>query len=275
MTTTALDHLPETAGDLVRAERVAGVLTLTLDAPETGNALDVAMSTALADALEAAGRDPEVHCVLIRSSGRHFCTGGNVKDMRTGADLMAGSVADVRARLSSSLHRITRALHELPVPSVAEVDGSAVGAGCDLALMCDLRIAGERAVLAESFLRLGLVSGIGGAWFLSRLVGPAKALELTLTSEFIDAPKALELGLVSRVVPSEELPAAARTLAASIAATPPQALRMAKRLVRESAEASLPAALEMAASMQAILLGGAEHKAAVSAFLEAQASRRS
>ncbi|GAA1827182.1 enoyl-CoA hydratase-related protein [Pseudonocardia ailaonensis] len=273
-TTTLPDPLPETTGDLVRTERSAGVLTVTLDAPETGNALDVAMCTALGEALESAGRDPEIHCVLIRSSGRHFCTGGNVKDMRSGADLMAGSVADVRDRLAASLHRVTRALHELPVPSIAALDGSAIGAGCDLALMCDLRIAGEKAVLAESFLRLGLVSGIGGAWFLSRLVGPTKALELTLTSEFVDAPRALELGLVTRVVPSAQLEKEASGLAAAIAARPPRALRMAKRLVRESAEASLPAALEMAGSMQAILLGGDEHKAAVSAFLESRAARR-
>lgn len=262
-----------TAPEVVHSELAAGVLTVTLDAPATGNALDTTMTAALADALEAAARTPEVRCVLLRSSGRHFCTGGNVEDMLGGTDLMAGSAADVRDRLTADLHRVTRALHELPVPSVAEVGGPAVGAGCDLALMCDLRVAGEGAVLAESFLRLGLVSGIGGAWFLTRLVGRAKALELTLTSEFVEAPTALELGLVSRLVESAHLATEARRLATSIAAAPPHALRMAKRLVRESAEVSLPAALEMAAAMQAILLGGAEHGAAVTAFLQARAAR--
>lgn len=248
-----------------------GVLVLTLNHPADGNALNMAMTGALADALEAANARPDVHCVLLRSSGRHFCTGGNVKDMQQGRDLMAGSVADVRERLRHGLHRITRALAGLEVPSIAAVNGAAVGAGCDLALMCDVRIAGTRASFAESFLRLGLVSGIGGAWFLSRIVGPAKALELTLTSEFIDAERAERLGLVSQVIPDEHLDAEALRLARTIARNPPQAMRMAKRLVRESAEAGLPAALEMAAAMQAILLCGDEHRQTVTRFLEEQA----
>lgn len=249
----------------------AGVLTLTLNSPSDGNALSLAMTASLAEALEAVNAMTEVRCVLIRSSGRHFCTGGNVKDMEQGSDLMAGSVSDVRDRLSRELHRITRALHGLEVPSICAVNGAAVGAGCDVALMCDIRVAGERASFAESFLRLGLVSGIGGAWFLTRIVGPAKALELTLTSEFIDAREAHRLGIVSRVVADADLDASASALAMDIARKPPVALKMAKRLVRESAEASLPAALEMAASMQAILLCGDEHKQAVHRFLQGQA----
>lgn len=253
---------------LVTTRVVNGVMTITLNEPKTGNALDVAMTEALADALERASGLANVHCVLLRSSGRHFCTGGNVKDMEAGADLMQGSVEAVRQRLAGSLHRITRALHALPMPSIAAVNGAAVGAGFDIALMCDLRIAAETARFAESFLRLGLVSGIGGAWFLARIVGVAKAMELTLTSEFIDAHRALDAGIVSRVVADDALDAEAQLLAEKIAGSPAHALRMAKQLVRQSAEASLPAALEMAASMQAILLCGDEHKAAVRRFLK-------
>lgn len=252
----------------------SGVLTLTLNNPSDGNALDLAMTASLSEALESINAMADVHCVLIRSSGRHFCTGGNVKDMKQGSDLMAGSVSDVRGRLRRELHRITRALDGLEVPSICAVNGAAVGAGCDLALMCDIRIAGEKASFAESFLRLGLVSGIGGAWFLTRMVGAAKALELTLTSEFIDAEEARRLGIVSRVVADADLDASALALAEEIARKPPVALRMAKRLVRESAGASLPAALEMAASMQAILLCGDEHKLAVHHFLERQAEAK-
>jgi Enoyl-CoA hydratase/carnithine racemase len=262
--------LPDT---LVRQDIGEGVLTLSLNDPGTGNAMSVAMAEALAEALEAANRLPDVHCVLLRSTGEYFCTGGNVKDMESGSDLMQGSATQVRARLKATLHRITHALQALQVPSIAAVNGAAIGAGCDLALMCDLRVASERATFAESFLRLGLVSGIGGAWFLTRLVGTAKALELTLTSEFVDAPTALQLGMVSRVVSPEALDEVSTTMARRIASSPPQALRMAKRLVLDAAETTLPVALETAAAMQAILLCGDEHKAAVRDFLGRRARR--
>lgn len=257
----------------VRQDIVDGVLTLSMNDPGTGNAMSVSMAQALAQALETANTLPDVHCVLLRSDGDHFCTGGNVKDMEHGSDLMQGSTTQVRARLKSTLHRITLALEALQVPSIAAVNGAAVGAGCDLALMCDLRVASSRATFAESFLRLGLVSGIGGAWFLTRLVGRAKALELTLTSEFIDASTALHLGMVSRVVAPQTLDEVSITLARRIASNPPQALRMAKRLVLDAAESTLPVALETAAAMQAILLCGDEHKAVVRDFLARRARR--
>lgn len=186
---------------------------------------------------------------------------------------MQGSATQIHARLKSTLHRVTHALQALRMPSIAAVNGAAVGAGCDLALMCDLRVASERATFAESFLRLGLVSGIGGAWFLTRIVGTAKALELTLTSEFVDASTALQLGMVSRVVAPQALDETSAALARRIASNPPQALRMAKRLVLDAAESTLPLALENAAAMQAILLCGDEHKAIVREFL-AQRARR-
>lgn len=258
---------------LIRQDVADGVLTLSLNDPDSGNVMSVRMALALAEALEQANTLPEVHCVLLRANGKYFCTGGNVKDMARGSDLMQGSVTELRARLKSTLHRITHAMQALQVPSIAAVNGAAVGAGCDLALMCDLRVASERATFAESFLRLGLVSGIGGAWFLTRIVGRAKALELTLTSEFIDAQTALQLGMVSRVVAPEALDETSAALGRRIASNPPQALRMAKRLVLDAAESTLPMALEAAAAMQAILLCGDEHKTVVREFL-AQRARR-
>ena len=262
--------LPDT---LVRQDFADGVLTLSLNDPGTGNAMSVSLADALAQTLEGANALPDVHCVLLRSTCEHFCTGGNVKDMERGSDLMQGSATEIRARLKSTLHRVTHALQALQMPSIAAVNGAAIGAGCDLALMCDLRVASDDATFAESFLRLGLVSGIGGAWFLTRLVGKAKALELTLTSEFIDASTALKLGMVSRVVSPEALGEVSAALARRIASSPPQALRMAKRLVLDAAESTLPMALENAAAMQAILLCGDEHKVAVREFL-AQRARR-
>ncbi|MEF7613300.1 enoyl-CoA hydratase-related protein [Aquincola sp. MAHUQ-54] len=267
-----MTHSHEAAA-LVTSRLEDGVLTLSMNAVDNGNAMTVAMSEALALAFEQTAKAQSVQCVVLRSSARHFCTGGSVEDMQAGADLMQGSVEDVRDRLASTLHRVTRATQAIEVPLIAAVDGAAVGAGFDLALMCDIRIASERARFAESFLRLGLISGIGGAWFLSRLVGLSKAMELTFTSEFLDAPAALAHGIVSRVVAPDRLDDEAASLARRIAATPPRALRMAKTLVRESATAPLSTALEMAASMQAMLLCGAEHKNAVDTFL-AQQKRR-
>jgi 2-(1,2-epoxy-1,2-dihydrophenyl)acetyl-CoA isomerase len=250
-----------------------GVLTITLSSSEPGHPLNVAMTEALASALEAVAARQDVHCVLLRSTGRHFCSGGNVKDMRDGVDLMAGSVDEVRDRLRQSLHRLPLAIRNIEVPVIAAVQGAAVGAGCDLALMCDIRLASSDARFSESFLRIGLVSGIGGSWFLARIVGLAKALEMTFTSEFLDAEAARRCGIVSDIVPRERLHEAAAALAVRIASNPPKALRMAKRLVREAATSSLETTLETAAHMQSILLCGDEHKQQVAKFLEAQAAR--
>ena len=258
---------------LVQTEVTDGVLVLSLNDTATGNALSVAMAQALAEALERANSLTDVHCLVLRSTGKYFCTGGNVKDMQNGSDLMQGTIAEIEARLKASLHRITLAFDALQVPSIAAVNGAAVGAGCDLSLMCDMRIAGDGASFAESFLRLGLVSGIGGAWFLTRILGRSKALELTLTSEFIDAASALNIGLVTRVVPSDELDCVVMQMARRIAANPPRALRMARRLVLDAAESTLPAALEQAAALQADLLSGDEHKAVVSRFLKDRADK--
>lgn len=259
---------------LIQTEVTDGVLVLSLNDSGTGNALSVSMARALAEALENANAMADVHCLVLRSTGKYFCTGGNVKDMQNGSDLMQGTVADIEVRLKASLHRITLAFDALKIPSIAAVNGAAVGAGCDLSLMCDMRMASDAASFAESFLRLGLVSGIGGAWFLTRIVGRSKALELTLTSEFIDAASALEIGLVARVVPRDELDGAVMQMARRIAANPPRALRMARRLVLDAAESTLPAALEQAAALQAELLCGQEHKAVVSRFLSDRADRK-
>jgi enoyl-CoA hydratase/carnithine racemase len=253
--------------DLVSLDLTDTILTLTLRSSATGNALNLAMTAALSDALESVNAMREVRCVILRSDGKNFCTGGNVNDMRDGTDLMAGSTTEVRERLLRSLHRITRAVHGIEVPVIAAVNGMAIGAGFDLSLMCDVRLAGEDARFSESFLRLGLVSGIGGAWFLTRLVGVSKAMELTLTSEFIDAATALRLGIVSQVCPPDRLHAETLALARRIARNPPNGMRMAKQLVRDAAHSELSSALEQAASMQAILLCGSEHKEAVGRFL--------
>lgn len=156
----------------------------------------------------------------------------------------------------------------LEVPVIAAVNGAAIGAGCDLACMCDIRIAAQSAKFAESFVKLGIIAGDGGAWLLPRIVGFSKATELALTGEMIDAEEALAIGLVSRVVPDAELMDSARRLAEKIAANPPHAVRMTKRLLREGQIADLKNSLEMAAAMQSLAHATRDNEEAIDAFIE-------
>jgi enoyl-CoA hydratase/carnithine racemase len=188
--------------------------------------------------------------------------------MKPGGNLNAGSPAATRLAYKRGIQRLPLAFAALEVPVIAAVNGAAMGAGCDLTCMCDLRIAGESAKFAESFVKLGLIAGDGGSWLLPRVVGWSKAAEMALTGDVIDAAEALACGLVSRVVPDAELLDAARTLARRIAANPPHAVRMTKRLLWEGRRADLATLLEMASAMQAAAHATADHEEAVSAFLE-------
>lgn len=156
---------------------------------------------------------------------------------------------------------------------IAAVNGPAVGAGCDLACMCDIRIAGESARFAESFVKLGIIPGDGGAWLLPRIVGFSKACEMSFTGDAIDAQDALRCGLVSRVVKDAELLDRPRDLAARVANNPPYAVRMTKRLLRESRNADLGALLELSATMQSLAHATADYEEALNAFLEKRSPR--
>jgi enoyl-CoA hydratase/carnithine racemase len=157
---------------------------------------------------------------------------------------------------------------QLEIPVIAAVNGPAMGAGCDLTCMCDLRIAGQSARFAESFVKLGIIPGDGGAWLLPRVVGFAKAAEMSLTGDALSADQALAYGLVSQVVPDAELLDAARAYANRIAANPPQAVRMTKRLLWEARQASLETVLQLSAAMQALAHTTSDNKEAMTAFVE-------
>lgn len=260
---------------LVKYEQDAdGIVTLTLDDPGTRNALTgSAMVDELLTAFARIERDPAVRVLILTAAGPVFSSGGNVRDMQRqiAPDVDA---AALRQEYRHGIQRLPLALHALEVPTIAAVNGPAIGAGCDLACMCDLRIASEAATFAESFVKLGLIPGDGGAWFLPRLIGMARAAEMSLTGDPIDARTAAEWGLVSRVVPAERLLPAACKLAARIAANPPDAVRMTKRLLRESQHARLDALLELSAAFQSLAHKTPAHAAAVEGFLARQAARR-
>jgi enoyl-CoA hydratase/carnithine racemase len=171
------------------------------------------------------------------------------------------------------IQRIPRLMRDLAVPVIAAVNGPAVGAGCDLACMCDIRIAGESASFAESFVRMGLIPGDGGAWLLQRVIGYARAAELSLTGDSIDAAEALRLGLVSRVTGDAELVATALSLARRIAANPPHAVRLTKRLMVQARDVPLDSLLELSAAMQSAVHLTTDHREAVAAFREKRAPR--
>jgi enoyl-CoA hydratase/carnithine racemase len=210
--------------------------------------------------------------VILTGEGPVFSSGGNVKDMQRFFQQQISAEA-IREEYRNGIQRLPRALYNLDVPVIAAVNGPAVGAGLDLACMCDIRIASEKATFAESFVRVGIVPGDGGAWLLPRAVGRAKAAEMAFTGEAIPAQEALDCGLVSRVVAPEALMETAMTIARKIAANPGGVLRMTKRLLREGEHASLDSLLEISASYQAIAHMEPDHHEAVRAFVEKRAAR--
>lgn len=246
-----------------------GIVTLTLNRPDLRNPIsDAEMVEALLASLDRLERDSAARVAILTGAGPGFSSGGNIKEMRPGSSsLNAGAPAVTRLNYKRGIQRLPLAFAALEVPVIAAVNGAAIGAGCDLACMCDLRIAAESARFAESFVKLGLIAGDGGAWLLPRVVGWSKAAEMALTGDMIDAREALACGLVSQVVSDDELMDAAMKLAARIAANPPHAVRMTKRLLWEGRKSDLTSLLEMAAAMQAAAHTTADHGEAVDAFL--------
>lgn len=251
-----------------------GIALITLNRPDLRNPItEPDMLEAMLATLARIEADPAIKVAILTGAGKGFSSGGNVNAMKPGGYLNRGEPNATRAGYRSGIQRLPEAFARLEVPVIAAVNGAAVGAGMDLACMCDLRIASEQASFAESFVKLGLISGDGGAWLLQRTVGFAKAAEMTLTGEMLSAQDALACGLVSRVVPADELLPTARMLAEKIAANPVHAVRMNKRLLWEARRLDLSGVLEMAAGMQAICHETADHAEAVSAFLEKRAPK--
>jgi 2-(1,2-epoxy-1,2-dihydrophenyl)acetyl-CoA isomerase len=228
----------------------------------------------LAAFLAGANADDTLGCIVLAAAGDGFCSGGNIKDMRDGTDPMfAGTAHQMQEGFRNGVQVIPRLFHELDVPVIAAVQGAAVGAGCDLACMCDIRIAAADAKFAESFLRVGLVSGDGGAWFLPRVVGMPRAMEMALTCRILDAVEAKEWGLVTHVVEREKLIDTAIEMAQTIAAFPPRSVRLNKRLLRKSQDMTLSDCLELSAAFQGIVQSTADQKEAVAALLEKRPPR--
>lgn len=253
----------------VLVERDAdGIVLVTLNRPELRNPVtDLDMVDALESTLLGLDADLENRVLILTGAGSAFSSGGNLNNMKPGGGLVDRDPVTTRHHYRQGIQRLPMLFEKLELPVIAAVNGPAIGAGCDLACMCDMRIASDRARFAESFVKLGLISGDGGAWLLPRMVGFSKACEMSFTGDPIDAEEALRFGLVSRVVPPAQLLEEAYILARRIATNPPHAVRMTKRLLRQGQQSSMSAVLEAAAAMQALAHTTDDFNDALAGFL--------
>ncbi len=245
------------------------IATLTLNQPKLRNSIsEIEVVEEFIDALEQVNLDPQLRCLIITGAGSAFSSGGNIKHMINKEGMFAGEANDIRENYAKVIQRIPLALHNVNIPTIAAVNGPAVGAGCDLAMYCDMRIASHSASFAESFIRVGLIPGDGGAWILPRIAGFGRAAEMAFTGDAISAQQAFDWGMLNKIVNDDELMDEANALAQRIVKNPPQALRATKQLMRAGTTMPLDNLLQMSAAIQANLHQTQDHLEAVSALIE-------
>ncbi len=256
--------------ELVLETREGSVITLALNRPDRLNALNVELGVALAAALRRVGKDAEARCVVLTGSGRAFCSGGDLVLLRSARSRNAGHELEGLLRAGSE---IILAVADMPVPVLASVNGPAAGAGMNLALACDLRIASDQAGFGQNFAKVGLFPDFGGTYLLPRLVGPARAAQMFYTGEMITAVEAERIGIVNRVVPHERLAEETRALAGRLAAAPPLAVRAVRQTLFGSERAALERALEAEARQQAECFFSEDCAEGLNAFFEKRPPR--
>ena len=251
--------------DYLLFEVADGIATLTMNRPDKLNAFTSEMLYAMVAALDDCEEREDVRCVILTGAGRGFSSGGDIGGM--GKDEESRPHV-TKSRIWNEIQAFPKRAARFEKPLIAAVNGAAIGGGMDLALACDIRVAGESARFAETYAKIGLLPGGGGAYFLPRIVGKARALELLWTADFLDAQAALEIGLVNHVYADGDLLAEATKLAQRIAAMPPLSIRLIKRTVNQSLEADMATAFDLVSSHIAIARAGPDHVEAISAFRE-------
>jgi enoyl-CoA hydratase/carnithine racemase len=241
-----------------------GIATILLNRPERMNAFNFEMIDAWTAALEQCRTDERVKVVILSGAGTAFCSGGDIVDM---GERLSHTPEQRKNELFERIERIPLALENLDKPVLAAVNGAATGAGMDMALMCDIRYAARSARFAETYVKVGLVPGAGGAHFLPRLVGVSKALELFLTGEFVDAEEALRIGIVNKVFPDETLMEEVRKIAQKMVGAPSLTLRMTKRAIYQGMRNDLRTNLDLISSHYAVITATQEHKDLVHSFI--------
>ena len=250
-------------------DREDGVGILTLSRPETRNALTgTGMIDEIISTIRTVDADETPTVIIITGAGSAFSAGGNVKEMADRSGMFAGDVGTIAENYRTTIQRLTTAMAETDVVTIAAVNGPAIGAGFDLVLGCDLRIGSSLARFAHTFSDLGILPGDGGAWLLPRIVGWQRAAELSFTARTIDAAEALALDVLLEVVPPADLLPRARALAEAIADKPPHAIRLTKRLLRHARTMGLPEFLDLTAAYQAIAHADPAHQAAIDTYVQ-------
>ena len=242
---------------------------LTLNRPEAMNALgQEGDGDAIAAACAQINAEKALRAVILTGAGKAFSAGGDLKAMKNREGNFAGSPADIRAAYKNNIHKLVKAIWNIEVPVISAINGAAIGLGCDVACLGDIRIASTNARFGITFLKIGLIPGDGGAWLSPRVIGMARASQLLYTGEVIDAKKALEWGFVSEVVEPDELMDAAIAMATRVAQQPPHALRVTKSLLRQGQTADFDNIMELSAASQGLMHHSLDHIEGVDAFLE-------
>ena len=255
--------------EIILTEKRGPIAILTLNRPDMMNALGQdGDGAAVAAACAEINNDPAIRVAVLTGAGRAFSAGGDIKAMRNKEGMFGGSPYNVHEGYRKNIHLIVRNLYNLEIPLIAAVNGAAVGLGCDVACMADVRIASNKARFGVTFLKIGLIPGDGGAWLLPRIIGASRAAELLFSGRLIDAETAADWGLVSRAVAPEVLMEEAMKLATEMAAQPPQALRVAKSLLRHGQNASYDTIMAMSAAAQSMMHHTEDHLEGIDAVLE-------
>jgi len=245
------------------------IATLTLNRNDVRNALTgTCLIDDIVETIQWVNHNQDISVLIITGAGSAFSAGGNIKDMQDRSGDFGGDVRMLERKYREGIQRIPLAIESSEVPVIAAVNGPAIGAGFDLACMCDMRFASDTAKFGETFINLGIIPGDGGAWYLQRLLGYQKAAELTFTGRILDAQEALTMGLVLDVIPKKNLLLKANELAQQIASKPPHAVRYTKRLMKKAQRMQLNDFLEVCAAFQGISHNTQDHLEAVNAFVE-------
>jgi 2-(1,2-epoxy-1,2-dihydrophenyl)acetyl-CoA isomerase len=243
-------------------------LWVTLNNPEQMNAITIPMINSLVSVLKYADFDREIRVIVLTGAGKSFCAGGDIKAMEEKSGMFAGEGNELRMRYMHGIQQIPRCIEEISTPLVAMVNGAAIGAGCDLAMMCDLRVGSSASKFAETFTRMGLVPGDGGTFFLQRVIGYSKAMQMFLTAEMFDGKKAFDFGLLNNLFEDSLLESETLKLADTIASLAPIAQSMTKKAMKISYLHDLHTSLDTLATFQGLSQRTADHFEALSAFKE-------
>jgi enoyl-CoA hydratase/carnithine racemase len=244
-----------------------GIATIRLNRPERMNAFTYPMLEAWGDAIETCRSDPAVRVVVLTGTGKGFCSGGDVRAMRE-RQAEGETAFERKAMVHERIQRIGRLIDDFDKPYIVAINGAATGAGLDMALMADIRFAAESARLAETYIKMALVPGNGGTWYLPRLIGLPRALELLWTGDFIEAREAERIGLVNKVLPDDQLMAHTYAFAKRLVAAPALSLRLMKRAVYQGLRMDLRASMDMMSSHLGVIGSTEDHREAVAAFNE-------